>query len=232
MKQARLNTILVKAGVAQSRRKADELIEAKHVRINDSLATIGTKVDPEHDTITFKKKKITIPKETILIALHKPKGYDSTKEDPHAEKTVYQLLPNDLRDKVHSIGRLDKETTGLLLFTNDGQLTYNLTHPSKEHEKEYEVVVKGKISKQDKTKLQKGIRIDYKKTAPAVIPKLFYNPKTNKTHFNIILHEGRKHQVRRMCDAIKHPILSLHRIRIHKYLLGNIKEGKWKRIEP
>lgn len=169
MKQ-RLQKLLSLAGVA-SRRKAEELISKGAVTVNGKVAELGDKADPLLDQILVNGARLQLPttEDKIYIALNKPKGYVSSRSDPENRKTIYELLPAEIRKLVWSIGRLDFQTEGLILLTNDGELTQQLSHPSFEHEKEYEVVVDKTPTQQQLELLSQGVKIDGKKTYPAEV---------------------------------------------------------------
>lgn len=204
-----------------SRRKAEELIQDGIVKINSVKAELGQSIDPQKDKIYINGKLIKPIKKRITLMLNKPAGYITTKRDPHANKTVMDLIP--YKD-VFPVGRLDKDTEGLLLLTNDGDLAYKLTHPKFEHEKEYYVELKSEITSDQIKKLEKGITIDGKKTAPCIITK------HNRNKLNITLHEGRKRQIKRMFEKLGNKVIYLYRLRIGKLKLGSLKKGSHKLI--
>lgn len=204
-----------------SRRKAETLIKDGRVKINEHIAALGQIIDPEKDKIFIDNKPIKQNHKRITIMLNKPRGYTTTKKDPHANKTVMDLIPFK---EVFPVGRLDKNTEGLLLLTNDGDLAYKLMHPKFEHEKEYYVELKNPITKDEIKKLENGVIIDGKKTAPCKITK----HKQNKLH--ITLHEGRKRQIKRMFEKYGNKVIYLYRLRINKLELGNLKKGSYKII--
>lgn len=220
--QERLQKFLSSAGVA-SRRHAEELILAGKVKVNGHKVTqLGTKVDPAKDKVEVNGKKIKV-NSLIYLALNKPKRYMTTRFDPERRKMVYDLLPTDLRSKVWPVGRLDFHTEGLLLFTNDGELTQKLTHPSSEHEKEYEVILDKELSEGRIEKIRDGMFLDGKKTAPAKI-------KASGTTVNLTIHEGWKRQIRRMFSALGYTVRNLKRIRIGKLKLGDLESGEFRFI--
>ncbi|MFC1810310.1 pseudouridine synthase [Patescibacteria group bacterium] len=205
-----------------SRRTAETLINKGRISVNNKTAKIGQNINPEKDRIEVNGELIKPLEKRITIMLNKPAGYITTKKDPHAKKTVMDLIPyTDL----FPIGRLDKDTEGLLLLTNDGDLAYKLTHPKFEHEKEYLVELKQQISREQIQKLEKGIILNSKKTAPCKIT----NHKENK--LNITLHEGRKRQIKRMFEYLGNKVIYLYRLRIGKLKLGNLKKGTYKIIK-
>lgn len=205
-----------------SRRKAEKLIDEGRISVNGTIVRgQGTSVNTSRDIVELDGVKLTPNEEHLYIMLHKPAGYLSTKSDTHDRKTVIDLIGNK---EVYPVGRLDKETEGLLLLTNDGDFAYKVMHPKFEHEKEYLVHLKSKISDEDKNKLEKGIVLYGEKTAPCVIS----NMKENSC--NITIHEGKKRQIRRMFEAIGNKVIYLKRIRIGKLLLGSLKKGEYKII--
>ncbi len=210
---------------AYSRRKADQLIKDGKVKINgETLKQLGVNIDVEKDSVEIDAKKIKIQSEKIYIALNKPAGYISTRSDELNRKTVMELLPKI--DNLKPVGRLDKETEGLLIFTNDGELINQLTHPRFECDKEYYLEVKGELTDEKKEKLEKGITIENKKTKKAKI-KILKKTK-EKTIVIITIQEGRKRQIRKMFDYVKLPVKYLKRIRIGKLKLDSLKKGEYK----
>ncbi len=205
-----------------SRRRAEEFIEQDKVKINNRIAEIGESINPEKDKVYVNGEIIKPKKERLTIMLNKPAGYVTTKSDPYAKKTVMDLIPyKDL----FPVGRLDKDTEGLLVLTNDGDLAHKLTHPKFEHEKEYYVELKQPITQLQIKKLEKGIELDGKKTAPCKITK------HNNDKLNITLHEGRKRQIKRMFEKSGNKVIYLYRLRIGKLKLGTLKKGSYKRID-
>ncbi|MBX4191506.1 MAG: rRNA pseudouridine synthase [Candidatus Doudnabacteria bacterium] len=219
----RLQKIISQAGIA-SRRHAEELILAGKVKVNGKvIRELGSKADPSKDSIEVNNKPIEI-QNLIYLMMYKPKRYMTTRDDPRKRKTVFDLLPKDLRTVVWPIGRLDFLTEGLLLFTNDGELTQQLAHPSKEHEKEYEVVIDKDLSEGRLQKLREGMMVGGKKTAPA---KVIVNGKT----IRMTIHEGMNRQVRRMFSAFGYTVRSLKRVRVGKLVLKDLQLGQYKEIE-
>lgn len=233
--QVRLNKFLSNAGIC-SRRKADELIQKGLIFVNNKkIITLGTKIDSENDKVVYKGKIIGQNKK-IYYALNKPIGYVSTSYDKYATKKIIDLVPKNI--KVYPVGRLDKNSEGLIILTNDGELAYKLTHPKFKHEKEYEVIVKpfskNKLSDKFLEKIssifKKGIRFN-EGIARADEFKLINIDKTkNIAKINIILHQGYNKQIRRMFENVKMDVLSLKRLRIAKLKLENIKSGSYKVI--
>lgn len=224
----RLQKALAHAGVA-SRRAAEKLIVNGKVSVNGVVITkLGTTVTPQ-DKITVDNTLITPEQKKILIALYKPKGVLSTCKDPEGRKTVLECLPPELRKGIYPIGRLDRDSEGLILLTNDGQLALTLSHPRYEKNKIYKVTVKGHITTDALRMLEKGVILDGKKTAPCKIKKM-----ADQTHghttVEFTLHEGRKRQIRRMCEIINAPVVYLCRTKIGDTTLGNLKPGEYRII--
>ncbi len=221
----RLQKFISQSGMA-SRRKAEKFIRSGQVLVNGKKAKLGKKVNPEKDIVKIYGKVVKPSNnEKIYIMLNKPKNCVVTKTDPQGRNTIYKLLPKELGDKIWNIGRLDYKTEGLIVLTNDGDLTNRLTHPSFEHEKEYKVETSKEPSEGKLQKLEKGIKLDSFTTAPA---KVDYR---NKKLY-ITIHEGKKHQIRRMLSAICLDAVNLKRIRVGKLKLpANLPPGKYKEIK-
>lgn len=221
--QERLQKIIAAAGVA-SRRKAEEMILAGQVAVNGQVVTaLGTKADPDVDHIKVQDRLINkqlSQQAKIYILLNKPLGVLTSRADPKQRPLVIDLL-GPYRDKVHPVGRLDFNTEGLLLLTNDGALTNLITHASKQVPKVYEAKVKGQPRQAQITLLERGVVIDGKRTAPAKI-RLLETSETN-AWYEVTLHEGRNQQIRKMFDSIGHSVLKLRRVAI-----GFIKDQKMK----
>jgi 23S rRNA pseudouridine2605 synthase len=221
--QERLQKIISQAGIA-SRRHAEELILASKVKVNGKVVReLGTKADPDKDKIEVNGEPIHLQK-LIYLILNKPKRYLTTRSDPRKRRTVYELLPPNLKNVVWPVGRLDFNTEGLLIMTNDGELTQTLAHPSKEHEKEYEVVIDKELSAGRLEKLREGMTLGDKTTSPAKI-------RVNGTTINLTIQEGWNRQVRRMFGAFGYTVRSLKRIRVGKLKLGDLEIGKHKLIQ-
>ncbi len=223
----RLQKFLAQAGVA-SRRKSEELIKQGRVKVNGKVVTeLGTKINPNADKIHIDGRLLESKEEHIYILLNKPKGYISTVKDTHGRKTVMELIPKTFA-RLYPIGRLDSLTTGLLLLTNDGELTYKLTHPKHELSKTYRTVVKGKLTLDAITSLEKGIKLDDGITAPAKVNVI--EIKEGNTLVEITIHEGKNRQVRRMFDAVGFPVLKLKRVSIGFLNLKGVAPGKYRNL--
>lgn len=223
----RLNKFLA-TSTDYSRRKADELIANGKVKINGKTAELGTDIDPAKDQITINGQPITQKTEKIYIALNKPAGYVTTRKDEFDRKTVMELVPKD--QNLKPVGRLDLNTEGLLLLSNDGDFINSLLHPSFECEKEYQAKITGIFSEKDKKALEKGLIIDAYQTAPAKIQIL--NRKENETFLRIVIHEGRNRQIRKMFAQVRCDVKYLQRIRIGKIKLGDLPVGHYRPLTP
>lgn len=221
--EIRVQKFLSEAGLA-SRRRAEEFIKSKQVTINGKIAVLGSKVDPEKDVVKVYGKLVTASPEKLYVALYKPKGYVVSKRDPQHRKTVFELLPEEMRSKVWNVGRLDFDTEGLLILTNDGDLTQQLAHPSFEHDKEYEITTDQTPKDAQLEKLRQGVEIATGVTYPAKL-------KARGNRIYLIIHEGKKRQVRRMFSAVGLPVLNLKRVRVNKLTLPNIAPGEYKLVK-
>lgn len=219
--------MLAAAGIA-SRRKCEELIAAGRVAVNGLVVTAqGVKVSPR-DRITVDGKELDRAVKTRYYLLNKPAGYVSTVFDPHGRPTVIDLAPR--RPRVFPVGRLDLDTEGLLLLTNDGELTNGLLHPSREIEKTYRAVVSGSITDSNLNALGAGVALEDGLTAPARL-KLLHRS-TSKTVLEITIHEGRKRQIKRMLQAVGHRVVSLQRTGFAFLNLSGVELGKYRTLSP
>lgn len=219
----RLQKVLAERGYA-SRRKCEELIEAGRVTVNGAVAILGRRIHPDTDSVEVDGVPVAVRPGMVYYVLNKPAGVVTTASDTHGRPTVVQLVPDDVR--VFPVGRLDAETEGLLLLTNDGDLTHRLTHPSFGVEKEYLAEVEGELSPLDLQTLRNGVRLDDGMTAPAKASQL------QPGMLRLIIHEGRNRQIRRMCDAIGHPVRRLVRVRIGTLRDTTLKPGAWRPLDP
>jgi pseudouridine synthase len=220
----RLQKILAQAGVS-SRRKSEELILAGRVAVNGKIVReLGAKAD-DADEITVDGKKILREKKIYLV-LHKPAGVVTTAFDPQGRPTVMDFVPRDVR--LFPVGRLDFDTSGLLILTNDGEWANKLSHPSNEVKKTYIATLRGKPSRENLQRFRRGIKIDGRLTAPAEIKIL--REENAHTVAEITIREGRNRQVRKMCDAINCPVIALKRVAIGDVKLGDLPVGKWREL--
>ena len=225
----RLQKIISQAGIA-SRREAEEIIKAGRVKVNGKVVTeLGVKAVPGIDKIVVDGKLITSEK-NVYILLYKPKGVVTSLRDPEGRKTVTSLLP-DVKERVYPVGRLDYNTEGLLLLTNDGELTHALTHPSHEIAKTYHVKVLGRPTDAQIDKLRSGIKLEDGMTAPSMVHMQQYDHEKNITLLEVIIHEGRNRQVRRMFDAIGHPVRNLKRVQMASLTLVGLGRGRYRHLE-
>lgn len=221
--QIRINKYIASSGLT-SRRGADELIKSGRVKVNDKVITEPGLVITAKDIVQVDNKKLGM-KEKKYVILNKPAGYVTTRNDPQNRRTIYDLLPSDLHYLVPA-GRLDKDSSGLLILTNDGDLIRKLTHPSEHVPKIYKVTVEGKLTDQDIRKFKKGIEIEENKIAYANVTGLAYEKNTSIAE--IILYQGYNRQIRRMMDIIEHPVISLKRIAQANITLSGLKKGKYR----
>lgn len=224
----RLQKFMAECGVA-SRRKSEEIIRAGRVTVNgEKITKMGFIIDPETDIVMVDNKLIKKEKKKIYIALNKPKGYVSTVSDQFNRKTVLDLIKG-INERIYPVGRLDYDTTGLLLLTNDGHLAYKLTHPSHMINKTYIAKVKGIPNQYELDKFKSGLVIDGYKTSKADIKILKKSSKYSI--LKIVIHEGRNRQVRKMCEEINHPVMELDRIAIGCISYRGIEQGKWRYLK-
>ncbi len=215
----RLQKFLSAAGVC-SRRQGEKYITDGLVAVNGRIVTaLGTRVEPGIDTVKFKGRLIKAGQDLVYIALNKPRGYVTTCDQPGA-RIVMDLV--DISQRVYPVGRLDKDSTGLLLLTNDGRLHHTLSHPSFDHEKEYEVQVKSPISDQALEKMSRGLSMMGTRTREAKITRI------SRQRFCIVLKEGKNRQIRRMVGKIGNQVSALKRIKIAGIRLGNLEPGAWR----
>ncbi len=227
--EERLQKIIAQAGIA-SRRTAEEYIKQGRIKVDGQAVSLGTKVDPEHRVITFDGKPVILSEEKIYLLLNKPMGFVTTMHDPQGRPVVTSLIKKLTTKRVFPVGRLDFNTEGALIFTNDGDFAQRLQHPSNEINKTYVAEVTGRPSQVKLLQLEKGLMLEGRKTWPARI-KLLTNRK-NHTTLEITIHEGRKRQVRKMFAAVGHPVSHLKRIAYGGLLLGNLSIGKARFLRP
>jgi len=222
--EERLQKILARAGLG-SRRACEELIAAGRVRINGLVATLGTKANPLSDRIEVDGRLVSISEEMIYIALYKPRGVISTVSDPDRRQTVRDLVP--ISGRLYPVGRLDVDSEGLILLTNDGELTNLLTHPKYGHEKEYRVLVARRPDNEQLETWRRGVVLeDGYRTAPANVR--FESASGKGAWLRIVMREGRKRQIRETGSLIGLPVVKIIRVRIGNLYLGNLKPREWR----
>jgi 23S rRNA pseudouridine2605 synthase len=217
----RLNAYLARAGIA-SRRGAEQLIRAGRVRVNGEVAGLATFVEPR-DSVEVDGALVE-PEPLTYVLLHKPSGVVTTARDPHGRPTVVGLVGHERR--VVPVGRLDTDTTGALLLTNDGPLAHRLMHPRYEVDKVYEADVEGEPDEADLDRLREGVELEDGRTAPA--EAFLVGP----SRVRLTIHEGRKHQVKRMLEAVGHPVRTLHRSSYAGLTLDGLEPGEWRELTP
>ena len=228
--EERLQKLMAQAGLG-SRRENEKVIAAGKVRLNSRTAKLGDKADPSKDRVEVNGRLLKLREnqdKLIYVAINKPKGVISSLDDELQEgrRTVRDLVP--LPGHIYPVGRLDKQSMGLILMTNDGDLAHKLTHPRYGHEKTYRVTVEGKIDEETLNQWRRGIRLDDRKTAPAKIKIINQGP--NFTLLEIIMREGRKRQIRRVANILGFPVTHLVREKIGPLNLGNLKPGEWRHL--
>ena len=226
MEELRLQKYLANCGIA-SRRKCEEYIIQGKVQVNGKTITeLGTKVDPEKDVIKFEGREVRENKKLVYILLNKPIGYVTTVDDQFNRDTVLDLIK--VKERIVPVGRLDMYTSGALILTNDGAFVYKVTHPKHEIEKTYTVTIKGIVTTEEVNKLRKGVKIEDYTTKPAKVKILKTDNEKDISRLEITIHEGKNRQVRKMCEAIDHKVLALHRSKIAGIGVKDIPLGKWR----
>ncbi len=220
----RLQKYMADCGVA-SRRKAEEMIAAGRVRVNGQIASVGDKINPKRDSVTVNGKKLTKDKNYIYLMLNKPRGFVTTMSDEMDRKCVAQLVA-DVGKRVYPVGRLDRDSEGLLLFTNDGEFANALTHPSRHIAKVYRVSVKPAITEEQINVLTSSLMIDGRKTMPADVRVL--SKEEDRSSLEITLFEGRNRQIRRLCEEAGLETVRLKRMSIGQLKLGGLKVGEYR----
>lgn len=226
--QERLNKIIARSGYC-SRRKADELIRQGKVKVNGKPVTVlGSTANAQKDTITIAGAKLKT-EEKLYILFHKPKGYITTTQDPHAEKKVFDLLP-DFGARLFPVGRLDKDTSGLLILTNDGEFAYKMTHPKFEIKRVYEVEISGVLSAATAAKIEKG-GVPLEKHVSSACKITILKQSQNNTLLELSIYEGRKREIRQIFSHFGHNVLDLKRVRFGNVKLANLRAGQWRRLK-
>ena len=224
----RLQKFLSERGIA-SRRKAEELIEAGKVKVNGRPVKLGDKVDPYKDVVTVGGKRVGSAESPTYILLNKPRGYITTMSDEQGRKCVADLL-KDVGARVFPVGRLDRESEGLLLCTNDGDFANAMMHPSAHVPKNYRVTLRSEITDEQLNRFHVGVMLDGRKTAPADIFVISEEP--GRTVVEIVLYEGRNRQIRRMCEMMGLEVIRLRRVAMGGVKLGMLPAGKWRHLDP
>jgi 23S rRNA pseudouridine2605 synthase/23S rRNA pseudouridine2604 synthase len=221
----RLQKFLSAAGFC-SRRKGEEYIKAGLVKVNGEVVSeLGSKVDAQTDRIEVNGELVQLKQDLVYIALNKPRGYiASCRRNRAGEKIVIDLL--DIPQRVYPVGRLDKDSTGLLILTNDGRVHHRMLHPSFDHEKEYEVTVASPITDGALQKIRKGLPMMGTQTRPAKVSRI------SLRRFRIVLQEGKNRQIRRMVRKVGNRVVKLNRIRFANIILGRLKKGRWRFLSP
>jgi len=213
----------ISSSTKYSRRRSEELISSGRIKINNEVVRdLATVVRPSDKV--YLDEELIVPQKHVYYALNKPTGYTTTTADSHAEKLITDLVPKE--PPVFPVGRLDKNTSGLIFLTNNGDFAQKMTHPKYEKEKEYIVETDKTLSEKSLEKLQTGIILDDGITAPAEVKE------TGANKYSITIHEGRNRQIRRMIEAVGAKVISLKRIRIEDFELGDLEEGKYKTFKP
>jgi len=223
----RLQKFMARCGIA-SRREAESIILSGRVKVNKNIVLeLGTKVDEDNDKVFVDGERITPQKKLYYIMLNKPKGYVTTVKDEFDRRTVLELV-SDVEARLYPVGRLDYDSEGLLLLTNDGDFAYKMTHPTQHIPKKYHAVVLGNPDLGHVMKLRNGVEIDGYITKPAKVEIADVRERTSQ--LNITISEGKNRQIRKMCEAIGFPVLKLTRVSIGGVTLGNLPKGKWRHL--
>lgn len=226
MEEVRLQKYLAENGIA-SRRTAEKYIEEGRVSVNGKVVTeLGTKVNPSKDEVLFDGKKVKRQEKKVYILLNKPIGYVTTVKDQFQRDTVLDLVK--VEQRVVPVGRLDMYTSGALVLTNDGDFVYTVTHPKHNIDKTYIATVHGSVTKDEIEQLRNGVEIDGVLTSKAKAKIIKEDKEKNITRIEIVIHEGRNRQVRKMCEAIGKKVMALHRTKIGNLEVRNLKLGTWR----
>ncbi len=225
--EERLQKYLANSGV-DSRRKCEQYIIEGKVQVNGKTVTeLGTKIDPEKDIVTFNGKRVKIEEKKVYILLNKPIGYVTTVKEQFGRDKVTDLV--HVKERILPVGRLDMYTSGAIILTNDGDFIYKVTHPKNEITKTYTVTLKGEVEDEKIEELRNGVTLDDGFfTSPAKVRKIMEDKENNKTRLEIVIHEGKNREVRRMCEAIGKKVLALHRSKIGNINLDGLTIGKWR----
>lgn len=225
----RLNKFIAQAGIS-SRRSADRMIEEGRVKVNGvTVQNLGEHIDDEKDRVEVNGEEIQRSRDFLYLMMNKPPGCLVTLKDPFQRPTIKKFLP-PLKTRVYPVGRLDFDSEGLLLLTNDGELTYRLTHPRYQVKKTYLVKIKGSLQKKDLSQLEKGVFLEGRKTAPARVQLLEKKPPFN--FLKVQIHEGRKREIRKMFGAVGCEVTRLQRVELGGISLRNLKRGQCRHLTP
>ena len=223
----RLNKFLSEAGIA-SRRKSDELIKEGKVFVNGKVAETGCVINEKKDVVTYNGERVVGVHNFVYYKFNKPKGYICSASDEHGRKTIFDIIKTE--ERLFSVGRLDYETEGLLILTNDGNFANKITHPSSHIEKEYQVTAEGEILESEMAVMRKGVVVDGNRMPPAKVKWLSFEK--GLTKLSVVIDEGQNRQVRRMFEAIGKNIKLLKRVRIGGVTLGGLPRGQYKPLKP
>lgn len=224
----RLQKYMAESGIA-SRRKSEEFIAAGKVKVNGKVASLGDKVDPKKDKVTVEGKRILQEERLYYIMLHKPRGFVTTMSDEQGRKCVAELV-QDVPARIYPVGRLDRDSEGMLIMTNDGDFANSIIHPSKHVQKVYRVTVRPSISEEQITAMMTGMMIEGKKTLPADVKVITKEP--GRVVLEVTICEGRNRQIRKMCESLGLEVARLKRIAIGPVKMGMLQRGQWRELTP
>ncbi len=226
----RINKFLAQAGLG-SRRSCEQLVLESKIRVNGKIIReLATDIDPQNDVVEYKNRKLSISSNKIYLMLNKPIGYLVTADDPFERHTVFELLP-EFKEHIFPIGRLDKNSEGLLFLSNDGDFAQKITHPSKKLPKTYLVKAKGRINFRQLRELREGVQLEDGKTLPAKVFIKSYNKAQNLTKLRMVIYEGRNQQIRRMLKAVGSSVIELKRVQIGDINIGKMPKGEWRYLK-
>ena len=231
MEEERLQKFIANQGIC-SRRKAEEYITSGRIKVNGNvIMELGTKIDPNKDIIEVDGKKISnIYGKKVYILLNKPIGYVTTTRDQFNRNTVLDLV--NVKEKVLPVGRLDMYTSGAIILSNDGDFIYKITHPKYEVEKTYNVTLKGQVTDEEIEQLRTGVQIENYVTGKAKVKILRIDKEKDLSRVELIIHEGKNREVRKMCEAIGRKVLALHRTKIGNISVKDLRLGTWRYLKP
>ena len=231
MEEERLQKFIANQGIC-SRRKAEEYITSGRIKVNGNIIMeLGTKIDPNKDIVEVDGKKISnIAGKKVYILLNKPIGYVTTTRDQFNRNTVLDLV--NVKEKVLPVGRLDMYTSGAIILSNDGDFIYKITHPKYEVEKTYNVTLKGQVTDEEIEQLRNGVQIENYVTGKAKVKILRIDKEKDLSRVEIIIHEGKNREVRKMCEAIGRKVLALHRTKIGNISVKDLRLGTWRYLKP